>query len=216
MTGLIVAIDTDDLVKAQKLVVLLDDHVKMFKIGLEFFAAHGQQGVRLLGLSGNRLMLDLKLHDIPNTVAGACRALLPLRPRFLTVHASGGPKMIEAARDMAGKFEDRPLILAVTVLTSLDAKQDEVMSLAGASIEAGADGVVCSPWEAAALRKRHRAAILVCPGIRPQSTELNDQRRVATPSDAARYGADWIVVGRPITQANDPVAAAIDITKDMT
>lgn len=167
-----------------------------------------------------------KLHDIPNTVAGAVRSVLPLAPRMLTVHASGGAAMVRAARDAAGDAPDRPLILAVTVLTSLDGAAlaatgvadppaAQVLRLAHLALAGGADGLVCSPLEVAMLRRELGATpTLVVPGIRPAGAAVGDQARVMTPAQAIAAGADWIVVGRPITAAADPAAAAAAINAE--
>jgi len=201
-------------------------HCGLVKLGLEFFLANGAAGYR--AVAGRPVFLDLKLHDIPNTVAGGVRAVLPLAPRLLTLHAAGGAVMIAAAREAAqAAGPARPLLLAVTVLTSLDAQALATTGVAGTPAEqavrlgklavaAGADGVVCSPLEVAALR----AALgpepkLVVPGIRPAGTAMGDQARVMTPAQAVAAGADWIVVGRPITRAADPGAAAAAISADI-
>jgi orotidine-5'-phosphate decarboxylase len=220
---LIVAIDTADLGRAASWAAATAPHVALFKVGLEFFLAHGAAGVR--ALAGRPIFLDLKLHDIPNTVAGGVRAVLPLAPRMLTVHAGGGAAMISAARNAAeARGSDRPIILAVTVLTSLDADAlaetgvigspaEQVLRLGRLALSAGADGLVCSPQEVAMLRQAlGPGPKLVVPGIRPAGSAVGDQARVMTPRDAVAAGADWIVVGRPITEAPDPqaVAAAID------
>jgi len=216
---LIVALDTTDLARAQAWAAATAPYVGLFKLGLEFFLAHGAAGVRAIG--GRPIFLDLKLHDIPNTVAGGVRAVLDLRPRMLTIHAAGGAAMIEAARsaaEVAGA--DRPLILAVTVLTSLDATAlaatgvaaapaEQVLRLARLALNAGADALVCSPLEVAMLRAElGPAARFIVPGIRPAGAAVGDQARVMTPAEAVDAGADWIVVGRPITGATDPAAAA--------
>ena len=219
---LIVALDTTDLARASAWAAATAPHVGLFKLGLEFFLANGAPGVR--AMTGRPVFLDLKLHDIPNTVAGGVRAVLDLRPKMLTIHASGGAAMIEAARkaaDTAGA--DRPMILAVTVLTSLDAAAlastgvmsapaEQVLRLARLALSAGADALVCSPLEVAMLRAAlGSAARLVVPGIRPAGSAAGDQARVMTPAEAVDAGADWIVVGRPITGAADPNAAAAAI-----
>lgn len=196
----------------------------MLKAGLEFFVAHGPAGVR--ALAPNPVFLDLKLHDIPNTVAGAVRAVLPLAPRMLTLHAGAGVAALEAAR-RAAEGEGRPLLLGVTVLTSLDAQalhgvgvaggpRQQVLRLARLAMDAGLDGLVCGPQEVAMLRDAFGAApVLVVPGVRPAGSATGDQARVATPAEAARAGADWIVVGRPITDASDPAAAAAGIAREI-
>jgi len=219
---LIVALDTTDLSRASAWAAATAAHVGLFKLGLEFFLANGAAGVR--AIAGRPVFLDLKLHDIPNTVAGGVRAVLDLRPKMLTVHASGGAAMIEAARkasETAGS--DRPMILAVTVLTSLDAAAlastgvvfspaEQVLRLARLALSAGADALVCSPLEVAILRAElGPEARFVVPGIRPAGAAVGDQARVMTPAEAVAAGADWIVVGRPITGATDPGAAAAAI-----
>lgn len=216
-----VALDTTDVARAQALAAATAPHCGMFKLGLEFVLANGAAGFR--AITGRPIFLDLKLHDIPNTVAGAMRAVLPLRPRMLTVHASGGAAMVAAARSAAGDAADRPLILGVTVLTSLgaaelaetgfpDAPATQVLRLARLAIANGADGVVCSPLEVAMLRQALGPGhLLVVPGIRPAGAATGDQARVMTPEEAIAAGADWIVVGRPITAAPDPANAAAAI-----
>jgi orotidine-5'-phosphate decarboxylase len=222
MTGrLIAAIDTPDFAAAQGLVKAVAPHCGLVKFGLEFFTAHGPAGLRAAG--GAPVFLDLKLHDIPNTVAGAIRALAPLGAKMLTIHAAGGPAMVAAAVEAAAQFENGPKILAVTVLTSLDARAlsdigvaggttQQVLRLARLALAGGADGLVCSAHEIAVLRDAFGAKpILVVPGIRPAGAALGDQARVMTPEQAIAAGADYIVVGRPITNTPDPAAAAAAI-----
>jgi orotidine-5'-phosphate decarboxylase len=215
---LIVALDTADAGQASRWAAQVGPHCGLIKLGLEFFAANGPAGVR--ALSNWPIFLDLKLHDIPNTVAGAVRALLPLGPRMLTLHAGGGGAMIAAARHACPESASRPLLLAVTVLTSLDevklaamgvhgGMQEHVLRLARMAIEHGADGVVCSPLEVRSLRAALGGrALMVIPGIRPRGTDAADQARVTTPEEALTAGADFIVVGRPITGAADPAVVA--------
>ena len=222
---LIVALDTADRARASSWAGSLADACGMFKLGLEYVLANGPEGVRAIG--GRPLFLDLKLHDIPNTVAGATRALAALSPAMLTVHAGGGGAMVAAARAALGEGTGRPRLLAVTVLTSLDAASlralgagddpsAQVLRLAGIALDAGADGLVCSPHEIVALRARFGAGpLLVVPGIRPAGAERGDQARVTTPGAALAAGADWLVVGRPITAAPDPAAAAASIASEM-
>jgi orotidine-5'-phosphate decarboxylase len=224
MTGsqLIVALDTIDVARAAGWAAAVAPHCGLFKLGLECFLANGAAGVR--AIAGRPIFLDLKLHDIPNTVAGAVRAILPLAPRMLTVHAAGGAAMVAAARqaaEVAGTA--RPMILAVTVLTSLSAADlaatgiadppaAQVLRLARLALAAGADGLVCSPLEVALLRDALGAGpALVVPGIRPAGSAAGDQARTMTPQQAVAAGADWIVVGRPITAAPDPAQAAAAI-----
>ncbi|MBL6458066.1 orotidine-5'-phosphate decarboxylase [Belnapia sp. T6] len=217
---LIPAIDTADPARAAALAAALAPDCGALKLGLELFCAAGPAAVREAAGTAP-VFLDLKLHDIPNTVAGAVRSLLPLRPAMLTLHAAGGPAMIAAAREAAETAgEARPILLAVTVLTSLDAGTlaetgvsggpvQQVLRLARLALGAGADGLVCSPREVAPIRDAFGAApLLVVPGIRPAGSAAGDQARVATPEEAVADGADWLVIGRPITGAADPAAAA--------
>jgi orotidine-5'-phosphate decarboxylase len=222
MQRLIVALDTADTDQAVNWARAVAPHAALLKLGLEFFLANGAVGLR--AVSAAPVFLDLKLHDIPNTVAGGVRAVLPLKPRMLTVHASGGTDMIRAAvAAAAAAGTDRPMILAVTVLTSLDQADlhaagigatpaEQVLRLGRLAVEAGADGLVCSPREVALLRHALGPAVkLVVPGIRPQGSDAGDQARTMTPREAVAAGADWIVVGRPVTAAEDPGQAAADI-----
>jgi orotidine-5'-phosphate decarboxylase len=226
MTRLIAAIDTTDPERARALAAAVSPHCGMLKLGLEFYLANGAAGVRLI--DDLPVFLDLKLHDIPNTVAGGVRAVLPLAPRLLTLHASGGGAMIAAARKAAEAVgEGRPRLLAVTVLTSLDAEalhatgvaggpRQQVLRLARLALEHGADGLVCSPHEVAMLRDvLGDGPLLVVPGIRPAGAAIGDQARTMTPAEAARAGADWLVVGRPITAAADPATAAAAIAAEI-
>jgi orotidine-5'-phosphate decarboxylase len=219
---LIVALDTADPKQARAWANAVAPHADLLKLGLEYFLANGAEGFR--AISDAPIFLDLKLHDIPNTVAGSVRAVLPLRPRMLTLHASGGSAMIQAAQQAAATAgADRPLILAVTVLTSFGQTDlhavgvqtspgEQVLRLGRLAIEAGADGLVCSPLEVAMLRQAFGPAVkLVVPGIRPEGAASGDQTRTMTPPQAVAAGADWIVVGRPITAALDPAGAAADI-----
>ena len=219
---LIVALDTVDVERARLWAHAVSPYAGVLKLGLEFFLANGADGFSRI--AGAPIFLDLKLHDIPNTVAGGVRAVLKLRPKMLTVHAAGGSAMIQAARQAADSAgADRPMILAVTVLTSLDQTDlvaigvgatpaEQVSRLGRLAIEAGADGLVCSPLEVAMLRQALGPAVkLVVPGIRPAGSDAGDQARTMTPAEAVAAGADWIVVGRPITGASDPGSAAADI-----
>ncbi|MGC9269187.1 orotidine-5'-phosphate decarboxylase [Acidiphilium sp.] len=219
---LIVAIDTPDPVRARELVAAVGPSCGLVKLGLEVFSALGPAAFGVAG--AHPVFLDVKLHDIPNTVAGAVRALLVHRPAMLTLHAAGGAAMIAAAREAVEPAgATRPLLLAVTVLTSLSAAtlsqigvaggpRQQVLRLARLALEAGADGLVCSTGEIAMLRDAFGAApVLVVPGIRPEGADHGDQARVATPEAAVAAGASYIVVGRPITRADDPAAAAAAI-----
>lgn len=223
---LIVALDTTNSGQARQWADAVVPHAGLLKLGLEFFLANGAEGFRKI--QGAPIFLDLKLHDIPNTVAGAVRAVLPLRPAMLTVHASGGATMIRAAHQASHSAgPDRPMILAVTVLTSLSQSDlhsigvsatpvEQVLRLGRLAIESGADGLVCSPLEVAILRETLGPTVrLVVPGIRPEGSDAGDQARTMTPAQAVAAGADWIVVGRPITEALDLAAAAAGITASL-
>ena len=220
--GLIAALDTAEVAQACAWAEAVAPSCAIVKLGFEFFVANGPAGVRALG--ARPVFLDLKLHDIPNTVAGAVRAVLTLRPAMLTLHAAGGAAMLRAARTAAETAgEGRPMLLAVTVLTSLDgealratgvadAPSAQVLRLARLALDSGADGLVCAPTEVALLRAElGPAPLLVVPGIRPAGGTADDQARTLTPRAAAEAGADWLVVGRPITGAADPRAAAAAI-----
>jgi orotidine-5'-phosphate decarboxylase len=218
------AIDTPDPGAARRLAAAVGPFVGGLKLGLEFFAANGPDAVRLVA-GAAPLFLDLKLHDIPNTVAGAVRAVAPLEPALLTVHCAGGAAMMQAAAQAA---EGRMKIVGVTVLTSLDGAdlasvgqsapaRDQVRRLAALARQSGLDGVVCSPHEVAALRRDcGDGFLLVVPGIRPSmAARDDDQKRVMTPRQALEAGADYLVVGRPITGAPDPAAAAAAIRAEI-
>jgi orotidine-5'-phosphate decarboxylase len=228
---IVAAIDTADAARAEALAdALAPPRCGVLKLGLELFGAAGPEAVRRIAARGAPVFLDLKLHDIPNTVAGAVRALLPLAPAMLTLHAAGGPAMVAAAREAAeaaGGGAPRPILLAVTVLTSLDAAAlastgvaggpvQQVLRLARLALDAGADGLVCSPREVARLRDAFGdGPRLVVPGVRPAGSAAGDQARTATPVEAVAAGADWIVIGRPITGAPDPAAAAAAIAAEL-
>ncbi len=214
------AIDRGDLAAARDLAQAVAPAVDGLKLGLEFFAANGPAGIRLVRRLGRPIFLDLKLCDIPNTVAGAVRAVAPLQPRFVTLHAKGGRAMLRAAVAAAEETGSAVKLLAVTVLTSLDSADlqslgvhrsptDQVRALAELALEAGCDGLVCSAAEVAALRDTFGPQpILVVPGIRPGGEPVDDQKRTLGPAQAQAAGADVLVVGRPITAAEDPAAAA--------
>ena len=222
-----VALDTTDLEYAQTLAARLRPHVGGVKLGLEFFSAHGPAGVRAFSDLGLPVFLDLKFHDIPNTVAGAVRAAAGLGVDILNVHAAGGPAMLKGAVDAARSVNPRTKVIAVTVLTSLgDADLeavgqrgpagDQVLRLASLTRDCGLDGVVCSAHEIAALRAALGPDfLLVVPGIRPKGADLGDQQRVMGPKEARDAGASILVIGRPITAAPDPVEAARAIAESL-
>jgi len=222
-----VALDTPSLDQASALAARVAPHVGGLKLGLEFVSANGPEGVRVLVKSGLPVFLDVKLHDIPNTVVGAMKALAPLGAALINVHASGGAAMMCAAADAAASAQPRPKVLAVTVLTSLDAADltalgisatplDQVVRLAELAKHSGIDGVVCSPQEIAAVRAACGPDFLiVTPGVRPAGGSLDDQRRVMTPRRALDAGADLLVIGRPITAASDPAEAAKAILREL-
>jgi orotidine-5'-phosphate decarboxylase len=224
---LIVALDYSSAKAALDLVERLSGQCRWFKVGLELYVAAGPVIVETLAGRGHSVFLDLKLHDIPNTVAGAVRSAAGLGAKLLTVHAGGGPVMLAAAREAAGGCAAAPRLLAVTVLTSMDAAQlaatgvaqaprEQVELLARMGMAAGIDGFVCSAQEVGLLREiTGPAGTLVTPGIRPAGAEIGDQQRVATPAAALKAGASYLVVGRPITQAADPGAAAEGILREM-
>jgi len=224
---LIVALDVPDAASAANLVSQLENTCHWFKVGLELFVAAGPAVLEPLVARGHSVFLDLKLYDIPNTVAGAVRSAAGLGVRMITLHAAGGPAMLAAARAALEGVEAPPELLAVTVLTSLDQGQlsaagidrapgAQVELLARMGLTAGLKGFVCSPQEVAALRQMTGPkGVLVVPGIRPAGAAVGDQKRIATPVDALRAGASYLVVGRPITQAADPAEAAEAILEEM-
>jgi len=214
------ALDVPDPGAAERLAATLKGHVGLFKVGLELFVAHGRAAVDAVRHFGLPIFLDLKLHDVPQTVESAARGVAGLGVEYVTVHASGGDAMIRAAR----RALPRTKLLAVTALTSLgpddfDAiglARDAVPRLAKLAIAAGADGVVCSPQEVAALRSAlGRGPLLVVPGIRPAGFAAGDQRRTGTPLEAVRAGASILVIGRPLRDAPDPAAAADAIAREI-
>ena len=223
----IVALDYPEAKPALELAARLDPAACRLKVGKELFTATGPQLVRELVGKGFGVFLDLKFPDIPNTAAAACRAAAELGVWVVNVHASGGSKMMEAAREAVDKASHRPLLIGVTVLTSMDAAalreigvdrspREQVLHLAGLARQSGLDGVVCSAQEAADLRARLGAGFaLVTPGIRPAGAEAGDQSRIMTPGMAIRAGADYLVIGRPITQAADPPAALRSIQAEI-
>ncbi|MFH0763407.1 MAG: orotidine-5'-phosphate decarboxylase [Candidatus Omnitrophota bacterium] len=229
---LIVALDMDSEEKAVSMAEKLKNEIRFFKIGLELFSSCGPSIVKRIGEMDCELFLDLKFHDIPNTAAKAARAVTRLGVYMFNVHAIGGYDMMKAAREAAADEAkasgiDRPKILAVTILTSMDQKalkntgvnaniKAQVLKLARLASRAGLDGVVASPREAKAIRKAlGKDFLIVTPGVRPRNAKVHDQKRVATPGEAIRAGASFIVVGRSITEAKDPVSAARNILQEI-
>lgn len=222
-TQIIVALDFPDAVLALALVDRLDPALCRLKVGKELFTVAGPELVRALVARGFDVFLDLKFHDIPNTVAAACRVAAGLGVWMLNVHASGGRRMMAAAQEALADLPRRPLLIAVTVLTSMGAEDlaevgvadmpaDQVLRLARLAQACKLDGVVCSAQEASMLRDKLGPDFrLVTPGIRPAGAEASDQRRVMTPAEALRAGATDLVIGRPITAASDPLAALKNI-----
>ena len=221
---LALALDVSSADEALRLVEQTAASVGVYKIGMQLFYAEGPALVRRIKGQGRKVFLDLKLHDIPNTVASAVRSLTPLGVDFLTLHAGGGPAMLRAAADAAGDMR----LLAVTVLTSMDGEElqsvgiaqppaDQVLQLALLAQAVGIGGLVCSAHEAKLLRQSLGSdAFLVCPGIRPPGSDQGDQKRVATPVEALADGANLLVIGRPIRSAKDPGLAARQILESLT
>ncbi len=219
----IVALDFAGRDTALAFVGRLDPALCRLKVGFELFVAAGPGLVEALHERGFSVFLDLKFHDIPNTVAAACRAAARLGVWMLNVHASGGARMMQAAREALEGGPSRPLLIGVTVLTSMDERDlqglgierspaEQALFLAGLARENGLDGVVCSAQEAADMRKALGPDfLLVTPGIRPAGSAAGDQRRIVTPEQAFRLGSDYLVVGRPVTRAEDPLAVLRDI-----
>ncbi len=226
----IIALDVASRVEATNLVSRLTGHAGMFKVGHELFVAEGPDVVRAIVDGGDRVFLDLKLHDIPNTVSRAAIEAGNLGVSMMTVHAAGGPAMIQATRraleDRYG--EDRPTVVAVTVLTSIDEEilsqtgvggsaDDQVLRLARMAGQAGADGFVCSAREVRLLRDNLGASpTIVTPGVRMPAQPADDQKRIATPRDVVHAGADWVVVGRYVNQADDPRRALTEVIQSIT
>jgi len=222
-----VALDTTDLDYARELAQQVRGHVGGLKLGLEFFNAHGPDGVRVFADCGLPIFLDLKFHDIPNTVAGACRAAAGLGVSILNVHAQGGAAMMRAAAEAVKSVHPATRLIAVTMLTSLSDEDlpsvgltppvgDQVLRLASLTRQCGLDGVVCSAHEIATLRAELGPDfLLVVPGIRPAGAALGDQRRVMGPAQARDAGAGVLVIGRPITGAADPALAARAIAESL-
>jgi len=224
---LIVALDVPSATQARQVVQTLGDTVSIYKVGKQLFTAEGPQFVRELVSSGRKVFLDLKFHDIPNTVAEAIRSAARLGVSMVNIHASGGSKMMQAAVEAAAQSESKPLVLAVTVLTSLSDSdlQDigfsgnalsQVMRLAALARNAGCGGVVASASEARELRREMGLDfVIVTPGVRAAGAPLDDQSRVLTAAEAIAAGADYVVVGRPILKADQPLAAASEIAAEI-
>jgi orotidine-5'-phosphate decarboxylase len=230
---LIVALDVDSVARARQLVSELREYVAMFKIGSQLFTAAGPDFVREIVRSGNRVFLDLKFHDIPNTVAAAGVEATRLGVSIFNVHAAGGVEMMQRTADAVSRVAEgeglpRPAVIAVTVLTSADAKtleatgvsaepKEHVLRLAALAAKSGMDGVVASPHEVTPIREAvaRPGFLIVTPGVRPGGASHDDQKRVMSPADAMRAGADYLVVGRHIASANDPIAAAKAVASEM-
>jgi len=224
MKPIFVAIDTPDLARAKQIAAAVRDHAGGVKLGLEFFSAQGPEGVRRIAELGLPIFLDLKFHDIPNTVAKAVEAIAPLEPAILTVHAAGGHEMMLAAKRSAPPTTK---VVAVTLLTSLDSNDlsdlgiqrspaDQVARLAWTARDSGVDGIVCSGAEVAKAKAAWPNGFFVVPGIRPAGGAAADQKRVVTPAGALDSGASILVIGRPITDAPDPTRAIVDIAAGLS
>jgi orotidine-5'-phosphate decarboxylase len=225
------ALDTQDLTAAKAMATRLAPHIGGIKLGLEFFTANGASGVRDIVALGVPVFLDLKYHDIPNTVAHAVKAAVALDVFMLTIHASGGSAMMQAAAEAAATEavrlgKKKPLVLGVTVLTSMQKSDmlplgiagsvgDQVVRLAKLAAASGLDGIVCSPHEIEAIRACCPHLTLVVPGIRPEGSDSGDQKRIMTPRQAVTLGADYLVIGRPITQSSQPEQSAAAMTASL-
>jgi len=224
----VIALDYPDPKAALAMVERLDPARCRLKVGKELFTRGGPQLVEQLHAKGYEIFLDLKYHDIPNTVAGACAAAAELGVWMVNVHALGGRKMMESAREAIAKAAHQPLLIAVTVLTSMGEQDiqeiglsgtpaDNVSRLAALAQSAGMDGVVCSPQEVAMLRQQRGDDFrLITPGIRPAWSAKGDQTRITTPADALKLGSDYLVIGRPITAASDPMVALASIEEEIS
>lgn len=224
---IIVSLDFPTAKEAHNLTRRLDPGHCRVKVGKELFTISGPAFIETLVKAGFDVFLDMKFHDIPNTVAGACRSAAGLGVWMINLHVSGGRKMLEAGREAVDKSGNRPLLIGVTVLTSLTSVDlneigvredpgDLVLRLSRLAQSSGLDGVVCSPLEVSSLRKQFgNDFVLVTPGIRPQGTDRGDQQRILTPSEAISAGSDYLVIGRPITQAADPLQALMEIEEEI-
>ena len=225
-TPIVVALDFSTANEALEMASRLDPKLCRVKVGKELFTRCGPSIVEALQQQGFEVFLDLKFHDIPNTAAMAVKAAAELGVWMVNVHCSGGLRMMQACREVLESFEKKPLLIGVTVLTSMERSdlsglgldvepQEQVLRLAKLAEEAGLDGLVCSAQEAPALKAQHPSLQLVTPGIRPAGSAKDDQRRILTPKDAMKAGSDFLVIGRPITQAKDPVAVLQQIAAEL-
>ena len=229
---IICALDTKNLTQAKNLALSIKDNVAMVKCGLEFFTKHGAEGINEISSTGIDIFLDLKFHDIPNTVAEAIRSAVSLDVSIITIHPLGGKTMMQAAahaakEESAKLGKKKPIIVGVTVLTSMDDEElsnigvqesaaQQVELLAKLAQESGLDGIVCSPHEIELVKSIcGDDFVTVVPGIRPASSSNDDQKRVMTPKEVSDKGADYLVIGRPITQADNPAIAAKDIKESI-
>lgn len=230
---LVLALDVDNFKKAEELVGKLSDYVGVFKIGNQLFSAEGPKIINMINDRGNKVFLDLKFHDIPNTVARAAEVATKLGVYIFNVHTSGGYEMMRAAAEASEKISlalgvRKPLILGVTLLTSINQEilekeigikkriEKQVVHLAKLAKTAGLDGVVASSWEIKEIRKAcGENFVILTPGIRPAGKSSDDQKRIMTPREAIKLGADFLVIGRPIRNASNPVEAAKEILKEM-
>lgn len=224
----IVALDYPDAASAMQLVTRLTPDLCRLKVGKELFTRSGPQLVEELVTHGFDVFLDLKFHDIPNTVASACHAAAELGVWMMNVHALGGERMLQAAKEGISRAGHSPLLIAVTILTSMDESDlaavglagsplDNVLRLAQLAQQSGLDGVVCSSRETPTLRARLDPDFrLITPGIRPAGSQADDQRRVMTPVDAIKSGSDYLVIGRPVTRADDPVGVLRTINSELS
>ncbi|MBU1291197.1 orotidine-5'-phosphate decarboxylase [bacterium] len=230
---LVLALDVDDFKKAEELVGELSDYVGVFKIGSQLFTAEGAKVVDMVNKKGGKVFLDLKFHDIPNTVARAAEVATKLGVSIFNVHTSGGYEMMKAAAEATAKTSQelgirKPIILGVTLLTSINQEilekeigikkrlEEQVVHLAKLAKAAGLDGVVASSWEIKEIRKAcGEDFVILTPGIRPTGKSSDDQKRVMTPREAIKLGADFLVIGRPIRNAANPVEAAKQILREM-
>jgi orotidine-5'-phosphate decarboxylase len=230
---LVLALDVDDFKKAEELVSKLSDCVGVFKVGSQLFTAEGAKVINMVNERGGKVFLDLKFHDIPNTVARAAEVATKLGVYIFNVHTSGGYEMMEAASEASKKISlalgvRKPLILGVTLLTSINQEilekeigikkklEEQVVHLAKLAKAAGLDGVVASSWEIKEIRKTcGEDFVILTPGIRPAGKSSDDQKRIMTPREAIKLGADFLVIGRPIRNASNPVEAAKEILREM-